>query len=274
MRRILPTRLRQLSGFTLVEVVIVMVIVGVIFPVFATLLVNMYHDSVVSREMVSMSTEANTALYYMDESVRNSHAFLIGVPEEFPDAYGPHNLGTGSGQAWSYKGDSAKSRVLISKNYATSTNPQNSTRTPVFIYTPAFNCTTEMYYQPQLSYLAIYFVRDNTLYRRTLTDTDTPLCAGSTQQQKTSCPPDVPVGERDASCAANDETLATRVSEFSIVYYQTSVDGDATALDPDYTSEEPTALASADYALVTLELSSRGGKSTHKVTHRITKINQ
>lgn len=273
MRRILPTRRGHSAGFTIMEVITVVVIIGVIFPIFVYLLITTYQETVFARERVSMSNEANQALAYIEESVRGAGAFMTYVPEEFFDAYGPNNLGTSGAQAWSYKGKSSTNRVLITKNYATSTNPQNTGRTLVFIDTPVFDCATQMYYQPQLPYITVYFVRDQVLYRRIITDTTTELCPGNTQQQKTSCPPSIPVGSRHTSCQANDEVLATRVSEFSVQYHQIVGDGTSVAIDPTYASSDPEILAAADFALVTIKMSSHGGDNTYSDTHRITKVN-
>lgn len=273
MRHIQRTNQSSRHGFTLVEMVIVMIVIGVIFPVFSILLVNVYRDSVFAREQVLMSSDANQAFAYIEESVRSANAFLTAIPANFYDHYGPNNTGTAGAQAWSYKGRGPNDRFLITKNYATTTSPQNTARTPVFIDTPDFDCATQMYYQPQLAYVTIYFLRDGTLYRRILTDTTTALCPGMVQQQKTSCPPSIPVGSRHASCQASDEVLATRVTEFTADYHQISQDGESTSLDTDYSSTDAGVLASADFALVKVTMSTHGGDNTYTVTHRLTKVN-
>lgn len=259
-------------GFTVVELVVGIVIIAVMFPLF-TFILNMYHDAHYLDEKNKMSSEAAQALWYIEDSIRISNAFMTHVPSNFQDNYGPNNLGTDGGQAWSYKGTSATNRVLITRNYATTANPLNSGRQPVFVNSGTFNCTTEMFYQPQLTYIAIYFVRNNTLYYRVLTDKTTALCPGNTQQQKLSCPPEITSG-RHASCDTNDEILATNVSDFSVKYYRIVQNAADEQLDPSYTSTDPDVLLSADYAEVTLSESVRQGAITITLMQRMTKVNQ
>lgn len=260
------------NGFTMVEIAIVIVVVGLLFPLFSFIL-NMYHDAYFLDERVKMNSEAAQALWYIEDNVRLSGTFLTAVPSEFSDPYGPHNLGTAGAEAWSYKGDSATSRVFITKNYATTANVLNTGRQPVFKNTVAFNCTTEMFYQPQLPYITIYFVKDRVLYYRILTDKTTSLCAGNVQQQKLTCPPYI-VSGRHASCETNDEILATNVSNFTVDYYRIADDNTAEQLDAGYASSDPDVLSTADYAEVTLTESVRNGAVSVTLKQRMTKVNQ
>src|SRR5690606_29463721 len=123
------------------------------------------------------------------------------------------------------------SRVLITRSFSTSTNALDNARQPVFTNTPEFDCATQMYYQPQLTFLSVYFVKNETLYRRVLTDTTTALCHVNAQQQRQSCPPYITSG-RHASCQANDEVLLKGVTNFTVAYYQTSQAGSSTQIDP------------------------------------------
>lgn len=271
-----PTKSRrsQQGGFSLIELVIVIVVLGIIFPVFSVLFVNTYHDAYISDNKMKTSTSIMQALDYMSDGVQASSSFQTGVSSPYTDAYGANNSGSSGAQAWTYKGTSSTNRVLITKNYATSINALNTGRQPVFKNTPDFNCTTQMYYQPQLTYLTIYFVNNNTLYRRILTDTTSALCAGNSQQQKQTCPPYISSGSWDATCQANDEVLMNNVTGFSIDYYQISTDGTSTQIDPTYASTDPTVLSAADYANVTLVASARTGAATTTMTQRMAKVNQ
>lgn len=262
------------AGFTMVEVVIVLVVVGLLFPLFAFIL-GMYHDAYYLDDRVKMNSNAAQALWYMEDSIRMANGFLTEVPSRYEDPYGPHNVGRSGAEAWSYKGDSGTSRVLITRNYATTSNPLNTGRQPVFVDTPLFNCTTQMTYQPQLTYVSIYFVKDGTLYHRVAPDKTTALCAGSSQQQKISCPPYITSG-RNSSCEANDEVLATNVSNFTVEYFRIAEDGGGSAvqLDPAYTSTNPAVLSTADFAIVTLSESTHGGAVTTTLKQRMTKVNQ
>lgn len=256
----------------MVEMMITIGIIALLFPLFAFIL-DMYHDSYYLDDRMKMDATSKQALWYMEGEVRTANNFLTAIPSPFTDAYGPHDAGSSGSEAWSYKGDSSSSRVLIVRNFATTTNALGNGRTAVFENTASFNCTTQMHYQPQLPYITIFYVKNSVLYRRVLTDTTTALCAGNTQQQKQTCPPYITTS-RDATCQANDEVLASQVSSFTVAYYQSSSAGTSVALDPSYTSTDPTILSTADYAIVTLTSTARNGAVTSTMTQRMTKVNQ
>ncbi|MDB5162919.1 MAG: hypothetical protein JWN28_526 [Candidatus Saccharibacteria bacterium] len=263
---------RKQRGLTIVELLIVLVLMGILLPILFTFLVNTYKDVFYLDYKVQSTSQTKLALSFVEDNVRISSGFLSSVPSPYTDAYGPHDTGSSGGQAWSYKGDSATSRVLISESYATNSTAFNSARRPIYVNTAEFNCTTQMYYQPQLSYISIYYLKNSTLYRRVLTDTTTALCAGNTQQQKQSCPPYITSG-RDASCQANDEVLMSNVTEFTVEYFEVTIDGTSTQIDASYTSSDPTVLDAADYANVTITSTNKNGAVTNSLTQRMTKVN-
>lgn len=265
--------LRNAKGFTIVEIVVVLVVMGALFPMFS-FIIGMYHDTYYTDDKVKMTTETSQALWYMEDTIRVASSFLANVPSEYQDPYGPHNAGSSGSEAWSYKGDSSTNRVILIKSYATTVNALNTGRQAVFINSPEFNCTTQLYYQPELSYISIFFVKDGTLYHRVLTDKTTALCPGSSQQQKQTCPPYITGSSRDAKCEANDEILATQVSGFTVEYYQISQAGSSTQIDPSYSSTDSSVLAAADYATVSITTSARNGAVTNVLKQRMTKVNQ
>lgn len=275
MRRIQLTNplFKSQKGMTIVEVVVVIVIIGILFPLFATI-IGLYQSSIQSDDKVKLSGEITQGLRYMDDNVRVANRFMATVPSLYNDNYGPRNTGTSGANAWSYKGNASNDRVLITQSFATTVNALNTGRQPIFMNTPAFNCTTQMYYQPQLNFVTIYFLRDATLYKRVLTDTTSLVCPGNVQQQRQTCPPEIAPGSRHVSCRANDEILATNVDVFSLEYFQISQAGISTQIDPGYTSVDPDILAAADYVNVTITKSARGGAVTSTITQRIAKVNQ
>lgn len=261
-------------GLTIVELTIVLVIMGLLMPILFVFLVNSYKDSFVFDAKVKSTAEIKQALWYMEDNVRVSSAFMTNVNSPFTDAYGPNDSGSSGGQAWSYKGQSASSRVLITKNYSTSGSTLDVTRQPVYINTPEFDCGAQIYYQPQLSYVSIYFLKNSTLYKRVLNDRVTAVCPGNIQRQKQSCPPYIAQASRHSSCQANDEVLATNVSNFNVGYFQISQAGTSTQVDPNYTSTNPDILSTSDYAVVTITTSTRNGTQSNTLSQRMTKVNQ
>ena len=259
---------------TLVEVSIVIVMLGIIFPVFMMLVVNSYRDTFALDDKQRTSSQIMQALSYIEDTVTNSNAFMATLPTPYVDPYGKNNAGTAGVEAWSYKGTAPTDRVLIVQNYATTTNALNTGRQPVFKNTVDFNCTTEMSYQPQLTYATIFFVKDSTLYKRLITDRTSALCPGNVQYQKLTCPPYIAAPGRNAACQANDEVLVNNVSNFSISYFQLAAAATGTPVDPGYTSTDPTVLNEADYVNVTIGAIPRPGMEPNELTQRMTKVNQ
>lgn len=262
------------KGMTLAEVAIVIVVLGIIFPVFMMLIVNSYRDTFALDDKQRTSSQIMQALWYIEDTITNASTFLTTVPAPYVDPYGKNNAGTAGVEAWSYKGTSATDRVLISLNYATTTNALNTGRQPVFKNTIAFNCTTEMSYQPQLTYATVFFVKDSTLYKRIITDRTSALCPGNVQYQKLTCPPYITGTGRNAACQANDEVLVNNVSNFAVDYFQLTAAGSGTPVDPGHTSTDPDVLNEADYVIVTIGAIPRAGVPASELTQRMTKVNQ
>jgi hypothetical protein len=156
-------------------------------------------------------------------------------------------------------------------NVATTQNRSTDTRTPVYTDGPTFNCTTEMVFNPLQTYLIVYFVRSQKLYRRIITDTTTPLCNGP-DSQKQSCPPELS-GSWNAICKARDEIIASDVSTFSVDYYSLR---DTSPMATIYSSPDPEDMDVIDDAEITLGLSRGAGSSTvtSSQTLRIARLNQ
>ena len=270
MRRTDPSRRPREQGMTIVEVVVVVAIMAVMIPVFALTLIGSYRDSYYSNERVQATNQIMQALQYMEDGVRSAHTYLVSVPSPFTDAYGPHNSGTSGAEAWSYKGDSSTSRVLIIESYATTQSALSTGRRSVYRSDGSYNCTTQKQYQPKLDYLTIFFVRNGNLYRRLLTDTTSPLCAGESQAELQTCPPEIPTGSLDPSCEARDELLVANVSGFVVTYWQDTYLNQIDA----YNSSDPTILEGADYITVDLTTSTHSGQVVETLTQRMTKVNR
>lgn len=270
MRHMPRTKLHLHPGMTLVELIVVMAIMAVMIPVFAVVLIGSYRDSYYSNERVQATNQIMQALQYMEDSVRSAHSYLVAVPSPYTDAYGPHNAGSSGGEAWSYKGDSASSRVLIVQSHATTQPTLGTGRRSVYRADGGYNCTTQKEYKPKLDYLTIFFVRGGNLYKRLLTDVTTPLCAGEIQAELQTCPPEIPTGSLDASCEARDELLTANVSGFNVTYWQDTYLNQIDA----YNSSDPTILDGADYITIDLTTTTHNGQIVQTMTQRMTKVNR
>lgn len=260
------------SGFTLVELMVTMSAGSILLLVFYNSLMSSYIGATTADKRIHSTTDIKTALSVMDDDTVLATDFLTAVPAEYTDTYGPHRLGTTGGEAWSYKGDSVNSRVLILRSLSTTQNSGGSSRHPVYINTPSYNCSDKMASQPKLSYVTIYFVYQTKLYKRILTDKSQTLCPGQTQYQLQACPPDLR-SSWGPSCEANDAILATNVSKFNISYYQSGTVPDGTLVPGQYTSSDPNVLQLANVVTVTIEENFAGLSSPISITQSFARIN-
>ncbi|HXH04820.1 MAG TPA: hypothetical protein VNI82_00125 [Candidatus Nitrosotenuis sp.] len=244
-----------------------------VVTVFLAALINLLQTVSKDRIQLELNSSSQLALDLIERDIRYSTTFATSLPSQFPDPYGATNSGTGGTNAWSHKGvpASTSKRALILRAQATNLNPYALERKQVFVngsvsnpYTvdPALDCSTKLTLNPRLPYYTIYFVRDSVLYRRTLTDTSTGLCAtaGNVQHQRLSCPPELR-STWNASCSAQDEVAVRDVTNFSIDYYQRDEDNPTifTLISDAYTSTDPGVLIPARDAEVNLTLSKTSG---------------
>lgn len=263
---------RRMSGFTVVEVAVTIAAGSVMLLVFYNSLLTTYFSATSVDRQIRATMDIKNALSIIDDDTVLATDFLTAVPAGYTDPYGPHRIGTSGGEAWSYSGDSVNSRVLILKTLSTTQNGGGSARRPIYINTPAYNCTTTMASQPKLSYIAIYFVYQSTLYKRLLTDKTQTLCPGQTQYQLQTCPSDLKSSWAPA-CETNDEVLATNVTKFNISYYQSGSVPGGTLVSGQYVSVDPNVLQPANIATVTLEEDTAALPNPISITQSFSRIN-
>lgn len=271
MRR--TARTSRQAGFTLVELMTVVVIIGIILPVIAAIMIYAYRGANDANSRVQASSQLKQALNSMESDVKLATDFLMVVPSGFTDPYGQVNAGTNGANAWNYKGGGAGQRILITSNLATTARSGSDGRQLVYVNSgnPKYDCAGNMYYQPILSYTTIYFLNNKTLYRRILTNTSLSLCQAQSQLQ--SCPPYLS-STWNAICKANDEAIATNITKFDIAYYQLNGSQPSTQIDPTFSSNNSTTLEDADYVMITLTATNSSGSTTYMMNQRITKVNQ
>lgn len=205
---------RQEKGFTLVEMIVVMTVLLVTAFFLFDLLWGILRTSDTDKVRLNMIHDRQTAMTVIEKDVSLTSRYLTTIDAGLTENYPP----AANGNAWSYRGDSSTSRVLLLRAYSTTENPLSSTRQPVFVGSGGACSSTAIYFNTVLRYNLIYFVKNGNLYRRHLVDTSTPTC--TSQYQKTSCPSAVDLGTgQNANCGADDELILRNVSDFSIRYY-------------------------------------------------------
>lgn len=279
-------------GFTLVELMVAVILSGIVVTIFIAALMTMVSTAVLQKTQLELSQKNQIALDIVERDVRLALSFETTIPyTTFDDDYGPTNTNEGWAGSWSYAGSDANHRVLLLAQRATPGSPLAAARTPVYVrgnvtnpyaaqdaslnctvYNATTNPTGALTYNPKLPYYLVYFVRDNQLFRRTLTDTTTSLCDGEEQYQKQSCPAvDVTPAP---SCGAQDEKIADNVASFTITYF--SLDDDAVPTDIDaYTSSDPNVLREISNVVVTLRLQKtvNGEQRDSTLSVRVSRVN-
>lgn len=280
------------SGFSVVELLIAVILVGIVVTVFVAAQINMLSTATIQKTQLELAAENQTALSIIERDIRFANRFETTLPSTFSDPYGPNSIAEGWTGTWSYKGNtpanpSSPLKVIILRQNASTTHPMAISRTPVYIQgfvanpyadiEPFFNCTAgptgALTYNYKLPYIQILFVRDRTLYRRTLTDTSTRICNGP-QYQKQSCPREDTTPH--ASCRAKDEVLAHNVTGFNAAYYRQLDTPAPTFEDADaYNSTDPTVLDEIDSVVVTLTMEKTVQGKSRSVTEslRASRIN-
>ena len=203
------------NGFTIVELAIVITIVPLMTSVFIMALYSSVVEARRSAAQAVYDSRANLAMDWVEKDIRYATAFTANVDNtKYPDTND-----YAFGQDFSYLGTPSSStlRSLILTLPATTAHPLDASRKLIHLEDPNGCAIPE--YNPPLTYAAVYFVKDSTLYKRTIApSTNTTVfqtCGANSPIQKTSCP-------RPGTGCVNgtvDEIVAKNVSQFIITYY-------------------------------------------------------
>jgi type II secretory pathway pseudopilin PulG len=215
-------------GFTLVELLIVAPIIILFIAGFVGLVVTLVGSVLASNGSSTLTYNIQDALNRIDQDVRQSGAFLSTNNIALTSPQGYNNDTTNFENV-----NTTTGTMLILNAYATTGNPVNLTSiTPI----PASNepnaCSSTSVSQNTLVYINIvYFVKNNSLWRRVLAPANYPGIACSTPWQQASCS----LGNTTTFCPANDADLVDNISAygFSVNYYPTSssTTADTTSID-------------------------------------------
>lgn len=258
------------AGFTLVEMAIVVPILILIALSLFEALFTVVQTSTQERVEMNLAYEKNVAMNEIESDIRIAPLFVpqLDTNTAGQDANEGISNPLGTGNTWYYAGGGQDKRVLILREYSTTVNPLIAGREPVFVGSGAACSDPSVATNTIQTYNTIYFVQNQTLYRRRVVDplTKDPVC-GNVQYQRTSCP------TASASCPA-DEIIASNVTAFNVTYYS-SGDPTATPLDV-YTGPSPSLLASARSAQIDITQTRPAGGTniTSSISLRIATLNQ
>lgn len=173
------------NGFTLVELTIVMIIMGIMSLTLAAFISNWLQTSGLDSTRTILLTNAQTALDTITNDIMLSGN--VDQTNRWPDPNGP-----GGQFGWQ-----SNSQTLILAKVATTSNGS-----PIFLDSADYITQKDD---------VIYYLSGTTLYRRTLASNS------ANDSAITTCPPD----DASSTCPA-DTTIATGVTNWSVAYYGSS----------------------------------------------------
>ncbi len=209
--------LMSTNGFTIVELLVVMVVTGILASVLFGPLDSLFSSTITNMNKVAVTADSHNVLDAMQNTISLSSGFLA------------HNYVTDPVVGtWTASNNGS---VLITSNYATNTNELQDTAGNRTLTLSGTGCSTPI----QNNY--VFFVSNGTLYRRTLKSTTTP-CSGYSNGQVQTCAAGVSIilypGCKDSSGNShNDAVLMSGVTSFTVQYYASPADPDTdTITDP------------------------------------------
>lgn len=221
-------RVNKSSGFTLIEILIVAPIVILIIGLFISMIITMTGDVLSTKGKSSMAYNIQDALNRIEQDVKLSGSYLAATNLIITSPQGYNNDTTAFHNATT---DTTIGPMLILNSYTTTSNPTTSVRNLVYTNTPyACNSGSASLNFP-LVMNVIYFVKGNTLWRRTIANSNyatigCDIVAGASivPWQQPSCAP----GTTGTMCITQDIRLVDGVSSSGgfVINYYTSINPD------------------------------------------------
>ena len=247
------------NGFTVVEMLVVAPIVILFIGAFISAIVSMTGQVLISRASNSLMYNIQDALNRIEQDTKISNKLLatnditgLTSPQGYNDDTTPfENASPTSGNA------------IILEQYAITNNPASNVRNLLYTNSPnACNSSLVTQNQP-MKINVIYFVKNNTLWRRTILPSDyktagcdatTPTVSPVLPWQQPSCNP----SQTGSICETNDIELVngiTNISDFSIDYFDSSdstVENTAASDSSKSEADRGTAIQTANTIQVTI----------------------
>lgn len=213
-------------GFTLVEMMVIAPIVILAIGAFITLIVNLTGEIMSSRGSNTVTYNVQNALNRIEEDIKLSAGFLQTNSIKFT-ASNPQGMGgANSVTDFTAAGDSTTGPALILNSLVTDGNPLSLSSRLIYMANQPNGCGNAAEYVKNrpMTMNIIYFIKDDTLWRRTVMptgyDVASNYCGSKAPWQRPSCV----TATSHTFCKANDERLVDNVSAsgFSINYFNSA----------------------------------------------------
>lgn len=200
-------------GFTVVEVLLVSPIILLTIAVFVGVLIFITGEVLMTRSQNSLTHNTRDALRMIERDVKMSNGFL--ATNSVSPIVSPQGRGN---DAQAFANASFAGQALILYMPATTGGPQQSARIPVWLRDQPSACTNTAYVDRNriLMYDVVYFVADNTLWRRTIMPANYRTSGCRVPDERPSCHPDRPT---NTTCVARDVRLLDNVTSFNLRYF-------------------------------------------------------
>ena len=254
-------------GFTFVELVIIAPIVILSIGAFVAVVVNMTGEVLSSRAANVLSYNVQDALNRIEQDVKLSTTFLSTNSPNIIDS--DTNQGYDDGTTVFNNAEptaNPKGQMLILNALATTGNPISSSSQVAYLANSPNPCGTQQAKNNPLTYNIVYFIKDSTLWRRTVMPAtyDTTACnalgSGSpgiaAPWQRPSCTPSDTGTYPTTHCKTYDERLVSGVepNAFTVSYFTAgnSTAASANATGSSSATTRQSALSSATTALISI----------------------
>lgn len=258
------------KGFTLVEMLVIAPIVILAIGAFLAVIISMTGEVIASRASNTMMYDLQDTLNRIEQDVKQSNGFLAtnSIPVTASSAQGFNNDAT----SFTNNSAGATGTGLILNMVATNKSPEATDRSYIYLRNQPNDCS-DPYNNTPMTYNIVYFVKDNSLWRRTLMPTnynDTTAYSCSVPWQIPSCAPSyMTSAPANAFCKTNDIELAQNItpSDFTVAYYPAGVTDTpnteaATNSNPSIRADEL-----AKVAAVKVDLTAKRTVSGRDITH-------
>jgi len=210
---------KHARGFTIVEMLVISPIIMLTIGTFITAIISMTGEVLAARAKNMLAYNVQDAMTQIEHDVRNSTSFLAtnsSTPLTSPQGY--ENDTTSFFNVDVVKGD-----MLILEQNATLDNPITASRSLVYLKDRPYSCgSPQIRNNTPLTTNVVYFIRNNTLWRRTILQNDyaSPTTSCATPWQQPSCQPGY---SASGFCKTNDVELVKGVTanDFSVDYFDT-----------------------------------------------------
>ena len=240
---------KKTKGFTLVEMLVVAPIVLLTIATFIGVLIYLTGETMIARTNNVLAYSVQDSLDTIENDAALSGAFLAtnNVTIASPQGYGNNT------QAFQNASTSTGSMLII--NMPATIDGHTNTRKLLPLANLPYPCSNTQVNQNQvMTYNIVYFVRDNTLWRRTLMPSNYLTRGCGIPWQQPSCAP----GQTGTMCRTEDVKMLEGVSAANFtIQYLTSAKATTPLADASNASISPAnrqaALSTTDTAIITIE---------------------